>query len=123
MLLNKHNPPNTHLRDSASSTLGEREGLVSTLTDPSTPFTYVLRGQPLNAVTTQVLQVLRSWHQSLRALQVKASIWALDFGVDEVKAVEWGWHMIAVTGVCDFLEILRDHRKVLRNHPRFEVAK
>ena len=88
VLLNKHNPPNTHLRDSASSTLGEREGLVSTLTDPSTPFTYVLRGQPLNAVTTQVLPVLRSWHQSLRALQVKASIWALDFGVDEVKAVE-----------------------------------
>ena len=121
-LFNSPNAPDNHIRKGVSGNRNNREATVGRLLAPDSEREFQEEtGKPLSPVMTQVVPVLRLWHRKLQALQGKSGDlqdWAHGFG-DEAKAVEWGWHIIAVTGVCDFLEIFRDVRGDLQGQARF----
>lgn len=82
-----------------------------------------------NPIMTQARPVLYDWSSRLRKLQDKYGMMTKQVSqfegspTETVKIIEWHWHVIAVNGVCDFLEILKQHQERLCNAPVFSQVK
>lgn len=117
-LFNIHNMPHKEWRRLITSSSGRHMAKRD-----------ILSFRPLlarhNPIMTQARPILYDWSSRLQKLRDKYGMMTKQVSQFEgspaemVTIIEWHWHVIAVNGVCDFLEILKQHEERLRNAPVF----
>lgn len=112
VLFNNHNTPCKVWRDRVAGSQGARTiargdilGWPPTVSEP-------------NDIVTEPVPVLYDWFNRLTALRwvmktmmIQASRFSEEDKV--VEFIECSWHIIAIRGVCDFLEVMKAHREQL----------
>lgn len=123
VLFNIHNTPNQEWRENLKGTLKDRNHVVlKLLYERPDEF------EPQPPIIMEAVPVLYEWRGKLNLLRKQMNKRSQAFGVggrpvDNPKIVEWNWHVTAVNGVCDFLEILKSHRQELQSMVSFPSIK